>query len=180
MCDKCAPSIPVTRLLVRSGFGYSVGCVEAAASNDNQKIKSLGGCLVLNNTAVCGGRLQLKFFVRVWYDMWKSVERDSVMVFYVPLMCCEYGYIFLMARVQPSQRAAALCNSAFTGSKYALCIQPSALDLSVNANIRGPCNSCGIVVYIDISYASNSNRFSVSLPFHYYGILHFHAKPLLI
>ena len=57
---------------------------------------------MLNNTDVCGGRLRLKLFVRVWYDMWKSIERESVMVFYVHLMCCEYGYILLMTRVRPS------------------------------------------------------------------------------
>ena len=32
-------------------------------------------------------------------------------------------------------------------------------------------------MYIDIVDARNSNRFSVSSLFHYYGILHLHAKP---
>ena len=43
------------------------------------------------------------------------------MMFYVPLMCCEYRDVSLLMRVQRSQRATALCDSSFTGSKDALC-----------------------------------------------------------
>ena len=71
MCDKCATYIPVIILIVDSGFGDAVGCVESDISDDTQKITSLGGCLMLNDAAVCGGRVRLNIFVMVWSDMWK-------------------------------------------------------------------------------------------------------------
>ena len=43
MCDKCATYIPVIILIVDSGFGDAVGCVEYDISDDTQKITSLGG-----------------------------------------------------------------------------------------------------------------------------------------
>ena len=84
MCEEFSPSIPVARLLVRSGFGDAVGCVEDAASNDIQEIASLGGCLMCNDVTVCGGRVRLKFLVRVWLDMWKSLEMECAMIFMLP------------------------------------------------------------------------------------------------
>ena len=93
MFEECAPPIPVSRLIVRSGFVDSVGSVKAAASDDIQEIKFLGGCLMWNDAAVCGGRIRLKCFVSVWYDLWKSHERESTMMFYVPLMCCDYRHV---------------------------------------------------------------------------------------
>ena len=63
MFDECAPPIPVFRLLGRSGFGNAVGSSEAAASNDTQDITFLGGCLMLNNAAICGGRIWLNLFL---------------------------------------------------------------------------------------------------------------------
>ena len=81
----------------------------------------------------------LKFFVSVWYDIWKSRERESTIMFSTPLLCCEYRYVLLLTSVHPSQQATALCDSAFTGSKDALCIQPSALKLSMNSKMCEPC-----------------------------------------
>ena len=77
-------------------------------------------------------------FVRVWSDLWKSLERESAMMFSVPLMCCEYRDVSLLTRVHPRHRATALWDYVFTGSKDALCIQPSALELSVNARMCEP------------------------------------------
>ena len=57
------------------------------------------------------------------------------MIFYVPLMCCEYRHVLLLKRVQPIQQATSSCESEFTESKDALCIQPSELELSMNANM---------------------------------------------
>ena len=88
MCEEFSPSIPVARLLVRSGFGNTVDYVEDAAIDDIQEITSLGGCLMCNGVTVCCGRVRLKFLVRVWLDMWKSLERECAMIFYVTLMCC--------------------------------------------------------------------------------------------
>ena len=71
LCKKLSPYIPVTILIGRSAFG----CAEADASDDTQEIKSLGGCFMWNDAAFCGGRVQLNIFVRVCYNMWKSLER---------------------------------------------------------------------------------------------------------
>ena len=90
MFEEYSPPFLVARLLGRSGFGDAVGSVEADASNDIQEIKFLGSCLMWNNAAVCCGKITLKMFVRVWFDLWKSLERESAMMFSVPLMCCEY------------------------------------------------------------------------------------------
>ena len=130
------------------------------------------------DVAVCCWRVWLKLFVRVWSYMWKSLERDFTMIFSVTLMCCDYRDGSLLTIVHPSQRYMASCCSVFTGSNDALCIQPSALDLSVNANMCEPCPSCRMFVQIDISYAMDSNRFSVSFLFHSDGILHCRSKTL--
>ena len=132
------------------------------------------------DAAVCCGRVQLNFFVRVWYDMCESLERESAMMFSVPLICFEYRDVSLLMRTQPIHRATALYSSSFTRSKDALCIQSSALELSVNAKMCGPCTSFRIVVYIDIDGASNSNRLSVIYLFRSYGIIHRHGNPLLL
>ena len=87
--------------------------------------------------------MRLNFFVRVWYDMWKYLDRESKMILSVTLTC--YEYISLLTRYQPSQRATESCDYVFTGSKDALCIQPSALEMYVNANICAPCPSFRIV-----------------------------------
>ena len=68
------------------------------------------------------------------------------MMFSIPLMCCEYRYVSLLTRVQSSQQYKASFDYVFTGSKDALCIQLSEMDLSVNANICEPCPSCRIVM----------------------------------
>ena len=90
MLEECSPPIPFSRLLGCSGFGDAVGSFEAAVSNDIQEITFLGSCLMWNDAAVCCGRIWLNFFVSVWSDLWKSLERESAMMFSVPLMCCEY------------------------------------------------------------------------------------------
>ena len=69
MFEECAPPIPVARLLSCSGFGNSVGSVEAATSDDFQEITFLGGCLIWNDADVYGGRIWLKFFIIVWFDL---------------------------------------------------------------------------------------------------------------
>ena len=61
------------------------------------------------------------------------------MMFSVPLICCEYKDVSLLTSVYTSQCATASCDSAFTGLKDALCIQPSVMELSVNAKICDPC-----------------------------------------
>ena len=143
---ECALYIPVSRLLGRSGFGDAVGCVDDDNSNDIQDITFLGGFSMWNDAAVCGGRIWLKVFVSVWSDMWKYRERESVMIFSVPLMCCEYRDVSLLTRVHPIQKATESCDSTFTRSKDALCIQPSALGLSMNATMFDPCPSCRMVM----------------------------------
>ena len=164
MFEECAPPIPVVRLLGCSGFGNAVGSVKASASNVIQEIMFLGGCLMWNDATVYGGRFWLNIYVSVWSDMWNSCDRDSAMIFSVPLICCEYRDVSLLMRAQPIQWSTLLCDSAFTGSKDALLIQLSELELSANAKMCEPCTSCWILMYIDIFDANNSNRFSVSFP----------------
>ena len=102
MFEEFAPHIPVARLLFCGGFGDAVGCDKACASNDIHEIKFLGGCLMWNDAAVCGDSILLKFILSVCYDMWKSRERESAMMFSVPLMCCKYRYVSLLMKVYPS------------------------------------------------------------------------------
>ena len=135
MCDKCAQSISVNRLLGFSVFGDAVGCVKADASENTCEIRSLGGFLMWNNSSVSGGRVRLNIFVRISYYMWKSLERESAVIFSVPSICCEYSYVLLLKRVQPTHQTTVSCDSAFTESKDALYIQLSALELSMNANM---------------------------------------------
>ena len=95
MLEECAPPFPVDRLIDSSGFGDAVGSVEAAASNEIQEIMFLGSCLMWNDAAVCCGKIRLKMFVRVWSDLWKSLSRESAIMFSVPLMCCEYRDVLM-------------------------------------------------------------------------------------
>ena len=112
--------------------------------------------------------------------MCKYRERESVMIFSVPLMCSEYRDFSLLTRLHLIQQATASWDYVFTRSKDALCIQPIALELSVKANMCDPCPSCRMVIYMDIADAMNSRRFSFSFPCHDVGILHSHNRPLLL
>ena len=120
MFEECELPIPVSRLFGCNGFGDAVGSVEATAGDDIQEITFLGGCLMWNDAAICGGMIQLKIFFSVWSDVWKSCERESAMKFYVPLMCCENKDVLLLTSVHPNHCANASCDSAFTESKDAL------------------------------------------------------------
>ena len=139
MLEEYPSPFAVARLIGCSGFGDSVGSVEAAASNDIQEITFLGSCLMWKNVAVYCGNIWLKFFVRVWSDLCKYLERGYAMMFSVPLSCCEYRDVSLLTAIHPSHPATALWDYAFNGSKDALCIYPSALELSVNARMCDPC-----------------------------------------
>ena len=101
-------------------------------------------------------------------------------MFSVPFMCCEYRHVSLLTRSQPIRQATASCDSEFTRSKDALCIQPSAMEMSANTNMCEPCTNCWIVMQIDIDDSRNSDRFSVSFSCHSGGILHCYAGPLLM
>ena len=75
MFEECATPIPVARLVGRSGFGSAVRLTKDAVSDDIQDITFLGGCLIWNDAAIYGDRIQLNLFLSVWYDMWKYRER---------------------------------------------------------------------------------------------------------
>ena len=64
MCKECTPYVPVYRLLVHSGFGDYFGNVEYSAIENIQDIISMSSVLMLNDAAVCGGRMGLKILVR--------------------------------------------------------------------------------------------------------------------
>ena len=146
MFEEYAPTILVAILTGCSGFGDTVVCVESDYSDDIQEIMFLGVFLMWNDAAVCGGRNCLSFFASVCSDIWKSRKRESAMIFSIPLMCWEYRDFSLLVRVHPSQRATASCDCAFIGSKYALCIHPSALELYVNVKMCDPCPRCRMVM----------------------------------
>ena len=146
MFEECEPPILVSIVIGRSEFGDAVVSIEAATNNYIQEIMFLGGCLTWNNAAVCGGRIWLNFFVSVCSNLWKSCERESTMIFSVPLMCCEYRDFLLLTSVYPSQNATTSCDSAFIGSKDSLCIHPSDPELSVNSNICDPFPICRMVM----------------------------------
>ena len=110
--------------------------------------------------------------------MWKSFQMGYVMMFSIHLMRCEYRDVSLLMKVQPSQRATVSRDSALTGSKDALCIQPSALELSVNDKIYETFPSCWIVMQIDIIDVMSYNRLSVSFQCHSGGIMHIRARLL--
>ena len=52
VCEECAPSFPVVRLLVRSSFGDFLGRFEDASSDNIWEIISLGVSLMWNDAAV--------------------------------------------------------------------------------------------------------------------------------
>ena len=64
MCEECAPSLPASRIIDHNSSGNSLGHVEDAASDNIQKIISLGGILMCNDAAVYFGRMELNCFVR--------------------------------------------------------------------------------------------------------------------
>ena len=146
MFEECAPPIPVAIILGCSVFVNSVGSIEAAASDAIQEITFLGSCLMYDDAAVCGGRTRLKTFVSVSSNIWKYRERESAIIFSVPSMCCEYRNVSLTNSVHLSQQDTVVCYYAFTGLKDTLCIQPSALELSVNAKMCDPCPICWMVM----------------------------------
>ena len=129
-----------------------------------------------NDAAVCGGRVKLVFLI-VWSDPWKSRERESAMMFSVLLMCCEYRDVSLLTSFHPIQLATASFDSAFTGSKDALFIHSSVLELSMNAKMCEPCPICRMVMYMVTADANNYWRLNMSFPCHSEGIIHHYARP---
>ena len=64
VCEECASSFPLFRLVRRSGFGDSFGRVKDAAGGNIQEIIFPGGGLMCNHAVVCGGRMELKILLR--------------------------------------------------------------------------------------------------------------------
>ena len=87
VCEECALYVPISRLIGRSGFGYYLGHVDGAISNNNQEIIYLGSGLRWNNADVCGGRKDFKIVMRYLSDWWKYFDSESAMMFSVLLMC---------------------------------------------------------------------------------------------
>ena len=63
MCEEYSPSLPVARLLGRNGFGDSFSRVKDGYSENIQELNFLGGSFTWKYAAVCGGRIELDFFV---------------------------------------------------------------------------------------------------------------------
>ena len=64
VCEEFIPSVLFSRLLGCSGFGDSSVCVEDDDSENIQEIIFMGGGLMWNDEALCGGRMELKILVR--------------------------------------------------------------------------------------------------------------------
>ena len=74
MCEERAPFLPVSRMIGFSSFGYYFGSSVDSASNNIQEVISLGRGLMCNDSAVCGGRVDLNTFVRYLYEWCKSLD----------------------------------------------------------------------------------------------------------
>ena len=105
VCEECAPHFPFSRLPGCSGFGDYLGRVEEYTSGNIQEIISLGGSLMRNDSAICGGRMELIFFVRDWSGMLKYLESKSAMILSIPLVCWDYRDTLLTISVQPNHSA---------------------------------------------------------------------------
>ena len=68
------------------------------------------------------------------------------MMFSVLSMFCEYRYVSLFTNVHTRPQDTASWDSLLNGSKDALCIHTSALELSVNCKMYDPCQSCRMVM----------------------------------
>ena len=145
MVEECAPTVPFARLLGRSGFRYSFSGVEDSSGNNIQEIISLGIYLMWINDTVCGGNRGVKIWVRVSYEMWKSLYSESSVMFELLLIFWEYSGALVMMGVQSNHLVTVLWISYLTVSNYSLCIHTRALELSVRDRmcVLGP--SCWMV-----------------------------------
>ena len=146
MCEECAPSVPVSRLIGRSSFGDSFGRVNDAASKNIQEVISLRRGLMWNDAAVCGGRMDLNIFVGDLSERWMSLESEPVIMFSVTLICWEYRDTSLLTRVHPNHRAIVSWGFSLTGLNEYLLIHPRSFELSVKARMWDPCPSCWMVM----------------------------------
>ena len=71
-------------MLGRSGFVDDVGSVEAVVGNDVQEITFLGGCLMCNDAAVCGGRIRLKLFFVSGLTYGNTMRGNPMLCFLFP------------------------------------------------------------------------------------------------
>ena len=127
MCKECVPSVPVDRLLGRSGFGNSFGSVKDDASYNIQDIISLGSGLMWSDADVCGGRMGLKILIRELSEMWESLGNEYDMMFADPWMCWECRETLLVMRVHTNHRDTIWWSYSLTGSDEAFYIQHSTL-----------------------------------------------------
>ena len=64
MGEECELLSQVDRIIDRSGFGDSFGCVEDDDRNNIQEVISLDRVLMWNYASVCGGRRDVKIWAR--------------------------------------------------------------------------------------------------------------------
>ena len=81
-----------------------------------------------NDTAVCGGRIDLKILVRYSSEMWKYLVSKSSMIFTDPLMCWEGKYNSLLMALHTNHCETVLWSYSLTGSNDSLYTQPRAID----------------------------------------------------
>ena len=105
-----------------------------------------------------------RILVKDSYEMWKSLNSESVMIFADPLVCWECRDTLLLMRVQPKNRDTMLWIYSLTGSNEALYIHPRALELYMKARVCDPGPICCMVRYIYVSAARNYSKFRMKTP----------------
>ena len=83
-------------------------------------------------------RRGVKIWVRDSYEMWKSLDSKSDIIFDVPLMCWEYIDALLIMRVKTNHLATFYCSSSLNRSNDTLYIHPTILELSMKARMCVP------------------------------------------
>ena len=84
-------------------------------------------------------------------------------------MCCEYSDESLSINMRPNHLATLSCIGLLL-EKLALCNQPRALELSVNASTFCGSSVVSIDKFMVIAAAKNSSKFIVNLPRNSLGI----------
>ena len=102
----------------------------------------------------------------------------SAIMLCFPLICWEYNAASFSIRIVPNQRATLSCINLLV--KLALCSQPRALELSVNARIFWGKDDCAIAICMVIAAARNSSKLIDNFPQYSIGNSYLQANPSLV
>ena len=88
-----------------------------------------------NYATVCGGKREFKIGVIYSYYMWKFLDRNSAVIFLVPLMFLDFSYALLLMRVHPNHLKTMSWISSLIGSIFPFCIHTRVLELSAKSRM---------------------------------------------